>query len=85
MLWRISVFAPGFTPTAAEAVCTGEGIERGRILDLLASLIDRSLVVAQTLEQAEARHSLLETIRQYAAERLIASGEPSQMRDRHLA
>ncbi|MCL7454877.1 MAG: hypothetical protein M8467_17720, partial [Anaerolineae bacterium] len=84
MLRRLGVFAAGFTLTAVEAVCAGDGIERSQVLDLLSSLVDRSLVVAETLEQAEARYSLLETIRQYAQERLVASGEGSGIRDRHL-
>jgi predicted ATPase/DNA-binding CsgD family transcriptional regulator len=85
MLRRLSVFAAGFTLTAIEAVCAGDGIERGQVLDFLSSLVDKSLVVADTLEQAEARYSLLETIRQYGQERLVAAGEEPEIRDRHLA
>lgn len=84
LLRRLSVFAPGFTPESVEAVCAGDDVERGRILDLLASLVDKSLVVAETLQEAEARYSLLQTIRQYAREKLIAAGERTTMRDRHL-
>ena len=70
---RLSVFAGGCSLTTAEAVCSrGRGGAR-TVLDLLASLISKSLVVAQTLQQGEARYSLLETIRQYAHEKLIAS------------
>jgi predicted ATPase/DNA-binding CsgD family transcriptional regulator len=84
VLRRLSVFAGGCSLATAEAVCTGEGVEREQVLDLLASLISKSLVVAQTLQQGEARYSLLETIRQYAHEKLISSSEWSAIRDRHL-
>jgi non-specific serine/threonine protein kinase len=84
MLRRLSVFAGGCSLTTAETVCAGEGVERERILELLSSLADKSLIVAETLQQGEARYSLLETIRQYAEEKLIDSGEWSRLHDRHL-
>jgi predicted ATPase/DNA-binding CsgD family transcriptional regulator len=84
LLRRLAVFAGGCSLSAVEAVCTGDGIERDQVLELLSSLVNKSLVVAQTLQRAEARYSLLETIRQYARERLIASGEWMLIRDRHL-
>lgn len=83
VLQRLSVFAGGCSLATAEAVCSGDGVECEQVLELLASLISKSLVVAQTLQRGEARYSLLETIRQYAHEKLIASGEGSATRDRH--
>jgi predicted ATPase/DNA-binding CsgD family transcriptional regulator len=83
-LRRLSVFAGGCSLTTAEAVCAGNGIERGQILELLASLISKSLVVSHTLQRGDARYSLIETIRQYAYEKLVSSGELSVTRERHL-
>jgi predicted ATPase len=84
MLRRLSVFAGGCSLATAEAVCTGEGLEREQMLELLSSLVNKSLVVAQTLKRGEARYELLETMRQYAQEKLIASDEWPAIRDRHL-
>jgi predicted ATPase/DNA-binding CsgD family transcriptional regulator len=84
LLRRLSVFAGGCSLTTAGTVCAGEGIEREQVLDLLSSLVDKSLLVADTLQRGEARYSLLETIRQYGQENLIASGEQSVLYDRHL-
>jgi len=64
---RVSVFAGGFALEAAEAVCVGEGIEDFEILDLLASLADKSLVIAETSQRSE-RYRLLESIRAYGWE-----------------
>ncbi len=85
LLQCLSVFAGGWTLEAAEAVCCRESGE-GRcmsVLELLSHLIDKSLVV---LDQhgGEARYRLLETIRQYAREKLDESGETRQARDHHL-
>lgn len=83
LLNRLSVFAGGWTLEAAEPVCSGEPLEDWEVLTLLTSLCDKSLVV--TDEQNEAtRYRLLETVRQYAQDRLSESGEESTWRDRHL-
>jgi predicted ATPase/DNA-binding CsgD family transcriptional regulator len=79
---RLCVFAGGLTLDAVEDVCAGDGLERVAILDLLSSLVDKSLVVAEERGHA-VRYRLLETIRQYALERLIAAGEEQALRDRH--
>jgi non-specific serine/threonine protein kinase len=80
---RLSVFAGGWTLEAAEAICAQGGIEASEILDLLTQLVDKSLVVAET-SAGEARYRLLETMRQYALERLLESGEATDARHRHL-
>lgn len=82
-LWqRLSVLAGGWTLEAAEAIGAGGGVGAEAILDLLASLVDKSLVVVE--EQAgEARYRLLETIRQYGGEKLRRSGEAAVVRQRH--
>jgi predicted ATPase/DNA-binding NarL/FixJ family response regulator len=84
MLQRLAVFAGGWTLSAAEHVCAGNGVEREQVLELMSSLVNKSLVVAQTLLRGEARYSLLETIRQYAQEKLTATGEWPVICGRHL-
>jgi predicted ATPase/class 3 adenylate cyclase len=85
---RLSVFAGGFSLEAAEGVCAGDGIEPGRVVTLLASLVAKSLVVADTDDRVT-RYRLLETIRLYAAERLVEHREadviPARHRDWYLA
>jgi predicted ATPase len=71
---RLSVFPGGFGLDAAESVCAGEGLAGAEVLDLLAGLVDQSLVVVQE-QQGEARYDLLEPIRQYASQRLHSRGE----------
>ena len=79
---RLSVFAGSWTLEAAEAICAGAGIEPGDVLDRLGHLVDHSLVVAD--EQAgQVRYRLLDSMRQYAAETLEASGESAELRGRH--
>jgi predicted ATPase len=83
LLRRLSVFAGGWTLEAAESVCAGEGLESDQILDVLLHLVDKSLVVAET-QGIEPRYHMLETIRQYAQEKVDESGEANLVRDRHL-
>jgi non-specific serine/threonine protein kinase len=84
MLRRVSVFAGGWTLAAAEHVCTGDGIGQPDTIGLLTSLADKSLVV--TDEQAGAtRYRMLETVRQYALDRLRETGEEARWRHRHFA
>jgi len=75
LLARLSVFVSGFTLNAAETVCGWGAIERTEVLDLLSALINKSLVTAETLQGSEARYHLLETVRQYAEEKLVAADE----------
>lgn len=83
-LWqRLSVFAGGWTLAQAETVCADAALPADQVLDGLAALVDKSLVVA---EPARGRWRLLETMRQYAAERLVEAEGPSlDLRRRHLA
>jgi predicted ATPase/DNA-binding SARP family transcriptional activator len=71
LLRRLAVFVGGFTLEAAETVCGGG-------LDEVARLVDKSLVIVE-----DGRYRLLETVRQYALDRLIAAGEVDDMRRRH--
>lgn len=84
VLRRLAVFAGGFTLDAAEAVCTGDGMPREAVFDIVARLVDRSLVQVEAEDAAAARYRLLETIRQYARERLVQTGEEHIARARHL-
>ncbi|HLO30985.1 MAG TPA: tetratricopeptide repeat protein [Anaerolineales bacterium] len=84
VLQRLSVFAGGATLNAAESVCAGEEIESADVLDALSRLVDKSLVMADKPEDGETRYHLLETIRQYALEKLAESGQIAESRDHHL-
>ncbi len=100
LLCRLAVFAGGWTLEAAEQVCAGsvidasaaigagEGsgacIEAWETLDLLTSLADKSLVVAEP-QEGDTRYRLLETVRQYARDRLMERGEFETLRSRHQA
>lgn len=82
LLRRLSVFAGGFSLEAVEQVCAGDGIASEQVIDLLGSLVDQSLVVAE--ERAGGmRYRLLETVRQYARERLTEAGEAEALAARH--
>jgi predicted ATPase/DNA-binding SARP family transcriptional activator/DNA-binding CsgD family transcriptional regulator len=81
---RLSVFAGGWTLEAAEQVCSGPGIEQYEVLDLLAGLVDKSLVVAAPVtDGAAVRYRMLEPIRQYAREKLEEGGDAGEARGRH--
>ncbi|MFH9712192.1 BTAD domain-containing putative transcriptional regulator [Streptomyces luteogriseus] len=83
LLWnRLSVFSGGFDLQAAEAVCAGEGVSREDVLDLLAGLVDKSIVAVNSSGD-RARYSLLETIRQYGRQRLQEEGGTTRLRVRH--
>lgn len=79
-LRRLSAFAGGFTLGACARVCTGG--DEGQAIDLLARLVERSLVVAEPGER-DSRYRLLETVRQYAAERLVEAGDADETRRVH--
>src|SRR5262252_1006206 len=74
LLRRLSVFV-GWSLEMAEQVCSGDGIPAGQVLDLLASLVDKSLVVLEPEVLGQARYRLIDTIREYAAARLADAGE----------
>jgi predicted ATPase/class 3 adenylate cyclase len=77
---QLAVFVGGWSLEAAEAVCPDLDV-----LDLLSQLVRKSLVVAEEGDdQTETRFRLLETIRQYARDRLLEAKEAAQVRDRHL-
>jgi tetratricopeptide (TPR) repeat protein len=83
LLRRLSVFSGGWTVAAAEAVCGGDGLDPGAVLEGLFRLVDRSLVVAAGGEPA--RFTMLESLRAYGAERLAEAGEAEAVTARHTA
>src|SRR5260370_18588637 len=84
MLVRVAVFVGGWTLASAEQVCAGDGIDASDVIEQLTSLVDKSLLATE--EQAGAtRYRMLETVRQYALDRLSESGEEAQWRGSHLA
>ncbi|WP_217567219.1 LuxR C-terminal-related transcriptional regulator [Streptomyces sp. GbtcB7] len=83
LLWRrLSVFAQGFGLDAAEDVCSGDGIDREDVLDLLDRLVSQS-VVLPTEREGLPGYRLLETIRRFGRSRLAESGEEQRLLHRH--
>ena len=80
-LWaRLSVFAGSFSLAAAQEVCAEVALERADVMDALVSLVDKSVV----LREGE-RYRMLDTVREFGAEQLAASGEQASCRARHIA
>ncbi len=79
---RLAAFAGDFDLEAGQAVATGGEVERFQVLDLLALLVDKSLVLAES-SSGRTRYRLLETVRQYALDKLGESGEADSVRGRH--
>jgi len=79
---RLAVFAGGFDLDSAQGVCASSEVELYQLLDQLSLLVDKSLVVADDTGDGM-RYRLLETVRQYAQEKLGESGEADEIRTRH--
>jgi predicted ATPase/class 3 adenylate cyclase len=82
ILNRTAVFAGGWTLDAASEICSDAAIEQWEVLDLLSSLVDKSLVVVEVGGGTE-RYRLLETTWQYAREKLAAAGENETLNRKH--
>jgi predicted ATPase/DNA-binding CsgD family transcriptional regulator len=83
VLWRrLAVFAGGFELEAAERVCAGGSLDRDQVLDALVHLVERSIVTRDDVG-GRARYRLLETVQQYARERLRGAGEEAEYLRRH--
>src|SRR5579872_275743 len=79
---RLAIFAGPFSIEAAAAVCSGGQVDESDVLDLVASLADKSLIVVETAN-GDACYRLLESTRQYALEKINASGEREDLTRRH--
>jgi len=82
---RLGVFVGGCTLEAAEAVCNADGALPLDVTEGIASLVDKSLLRLEEGVDGKGRFLMLETIREYALERLAAHGEAEALRERHLA
>ncbi|WP_020667379.1 ATP-binding protein [Amycolatopsis nigrescens] len=83
LLWaRTSVFPGSFDLDAAEAVCSGDGLDRHAVLDVLDGLIDKSILVREE-QHGVVRYRMLETVRQYGEDRLRAAGQVRSLKRRH--
>lgn len=80
---RLSVFQGGFAIEAAEAVCSSAQCERADVLEQLARLVDKSLILVDE-RAGRARYRLLETLRQYGMERMALAGEEDELHRRLL-
>jgi predicted ATPase/class 3 adenylate cyclase len=100
VLRRLAVFVGGFSLEGAEAVVAvpavavqaaagtaeaGESLEEADIFDILVSLVNKSMVNTDRVQGEKTRYHLLETVRQYAREKLFDAGESERLRDLHLA
>jgi predicted ATPase len=82
LLERVSVFVGGFTLTAAEKVCAGENISSGSVAELLSSLVNKSLV-SIAHHDGRARYSMLDSVKTFAHDRLVATGQSDELSRRH--
>jgi len=80
LLRRLAVFAGGATVEAIERVCGGGGLRTTDVLENLSALVQKSLIAAD----ASSRYTMLESVRDYASERLTQSGEEARTRSRHF-
>jgi predicted ATPase/DNA-binding CsgD family transcriptional regulator/DNA-binding XRE family transcriptional regulator len=80
---RLAVFADGFALEAAQAVCGGNVIPVGGVLEILADLVDKSLVVTTPGHDGALRYRLLETLRQFAWDRLMEGGDAADAQRAH--
>ena len=84
LLKRLAIFAGGATLEAIESICAGYGIVSEEILDLVNGLANKSMVSVEQFHDSEPRYQLLETVRQYAGEKLVKAGECATFEERRL-
>jgi predicted ATPase/DNA-binding SARP family transcriptional activator len=82
---RLAVFAGRWSVTDAEQVCGGNELPAETVFEVLCQLVTKSLVVAEPPAGGSTRYRLLETVRDYAAQRLATAGEQETIRRRHLS
>jgi predicted ATPase/class 3 adenylate cyclase len=84
LLRRLTVFAGGRTLEAVEAVCSDEKLQDFEIIDVLTTLVDKSLVSVEKTRGKEPRYTFLESVWDYGREKLAAAGESEALKRRHL-
>jgi len=84
LLRRLSAFAGGRTLQAVESVCSDDKLQDLEIIDILTSLVDKSLVAVEKRTGREPRYTLLESVWNYGREKLAEAGEVDALRTRHL-
>jgi predicted ATPase/class 3 adenylate cyclase len=84
VLRRLSVFRGGWTLEAAEAICADTAIQPTQVLDYMTALVAKSMVKVDDRVEV-VRYGMLLTVRDYAWEKLLSSGEAAAVRDRHAA
>ena len=84
LLHRLPVFSRGRTLDAVETVCSGDGLERLEILDLLSQLVDKSMLLIERDADGMVRYAMSESIWDYSRAKLEASAEIQTIRDRHM-
>ena len=84
-LWsRMSIFAGGCDLEASTAVCTGDGVDPDDLLDLMAALVEKSVVVAEEEADGETRYALPESLAEFGRQQLRREGQLERWRGRHL-
>ncbi|HEY2968615.1 MAG TPA: adenylate/guanylate cyclase domain-containing protein [Casimicrobiaceae bacterium] len=84
VLNTLAVFAGGFSLDAAERICASDASRETTVFDAIAHLVAKSLLLAEQQQETDTRYRLLETIRQYAGEKLAESGQADSARRRHF-
>lgn len=82
---RLAIFKGSWSLKATEAICSGEGLESWQITDCLSSLVDQSLVGVEPIDLHNYRYFMLETIHQYALNKLLDTGDHDYYSMRHLS
>jgi predicted ATPase len=80
---RLSVFASDFSAENAEEICSDDQMDKANVLDTLSNLVDKSMLAIRSLQQGSLRYGMLETLKEYAAEKLSETGEKEVLNRRH--
>jgi hypothetical protein len=85
LLRRLTVFVAGRTLEMAEEVCSGDGLEKADVFDLLSALVEKSLLMLESGADGESRYTMLESVWDYGDTKLTQAGETERYRRKHLA
>jgi len=80
---RLSVFSGDFSAESTEEICSDDPLDKAEVLDTLANLVDKSMVVIKSCTEASVRYAMLETLKGYAAEKLSETGKTEVLDQRH--